>query len=147
MERIIFATAVQYEPEDESQRSDLCCDLSKGGLYLSTRYPFDTDDRLALSFALPRPEQDVAITCNARVAWTNLDTNRRKVEYPSGAGLQFLDLTGAEVTALVQFIEAYDENKKMDVVCAWCGRHLGVRKGPLGKTSHGICVQCRETLA
>lgn len=146
MERIVFATAVQYEPEDESKRSDLTCDLSQGGLYLSSRYPFDTDEKLLLSFAIPKPGQDLAISCHARVAWTNTDTDRRKIEYPPGAGLQFLDLSGTDRTALARFINAYDTNKKMDVVCAWCGAHLGLRKGPLGKTSHGICVQCREKM-
>lgn len=147
MERIVFATAVQYEPEDESKRSDLTCDLSQGGLYLRSSYPFDTDERLLLSFTIPKPGQNLAISCQARVAWTNTDTERRKTEYPTGAGLQFLDLSRAEKTALARFIDAYDQNKKMDVVCAWCGKHIGLRKGPLGKTSHGICVECRETLA
>ena len=146
-ERIIFATTVQYEPADESRYADLCCDLSKGGLYLNTRYPFDADEMLTLSFSIPKQEQDISISCNARVAWTNLETNRRKIEYPSGAGLQFLDLSCADETTLEKFIDAYDESKKMQVVCAWCGQYLGLRKGPYGATSHGICVQCRETIA
>ncbi|MGD9019286.1 MAG: PilZ domain-containing protein, partial [Desulfuromonadales bacterium] len=114
MERIQFATTVQYEPANESQHADLCCDLSKGGLYLRTGYPFDTDEMLALSFVIPKQEQDISISCNARVAWTNLETNRRKAEYPSGAGLQFLDLSCADETTLAKFIDAYDENKKME---------------------------------
>jgi c-di-GMP-binding flagellar brake protein YcgR len=147
MERIAFATAIQYEPADESRRFDLSCDLSQGGLYLRSGYTFDTDETLALSFTVPKPGQEITISCQARVAWTNTDTDRRKIEYPPGAGLQFLDIANEDRSALARFIETYDENKKMDVVCAWCGRHLGLRKGPLGKTSHGICIECRETLA
>ena len=147
MERILFATTVQYKPADQSRHSDLCCDLSKGGLYLRTGYPFDTDEMLAVTFAIPKEEQDISISCNARVAWTNLETKRRKIEYPSGAGLEFLDLSSADETRLATFIEAYDESKKMQVVCAWCGQYLGLRKGPYGATSHGICAHCRETIA
>ena len=147
MERILFATTVQYEPADESRHSDLCCDLSKGGLYLRTGYPLNTDEMLALAFSIPRQGQNISISCNARVAWTNFQTKRRKIEYPSGAGLQFLDLSCADETKLAKFIEAYDENKKMQVVCAWCGRNMGLRRGPYGATSHGICLQCRETIA
>ena len=146
MERIIFETAVQYAPSRESQQSDLCCDLSEGGLYIRTNYPFDTDETLTLSFSIPQHEQAVSISCHARVAWTNFETNRRKTEYPSGVGVQFLNLSCEDLTELSKFIGAYDENKKMNVVCAWCGSDLGLRSGPFGKTSHGICRQCREKL-
>jgi len=146
MERIVFETIVQYEPSHESKHSDLCCDLSEGGLYIRTRYSFNTDEALAISFSIPEREQEISISCKARVAWTNFETNRRKIEYPSGVGLQFLDLSYENMTALSKFIEAYEENKKMNVVCAWCGSDLGMRNGPLGTTSHGICSQCRERL-
>lgn len=146
MERIIFETTVQYAPSRASQHSDLCCDLSEGGLYIRTNYPFDTDETLTLSFSIPKQEQGVSISCNARVAWTNFETNRRKTEYPSGVGVQFLDLSCEDLTALSKFIGAYDENKKMNVVCAWCGSDLGMRNGPFGTTSHGICSRCREKL-
>ena len=146
MERIKFETTIQYEPSHESMHSDLCCDLSEGGLYIRTKYPFDTDETLHLSFSLQKQEQEISISCKARVAWTNFEANRRKVEYPSGVGLQFLDLSNESSTALSKFINAYDENKRMNVVCAWCGSDMGMRNGPFGTTSHGICSQCREKL-
>ncbi len=146
MERIAFETTVQYEPSRDGKLSDLSRDLSEGGLYLKTRYPLDTDATLTLSFSIPKRGQEISITCEARVAWTNLETNRLKAEYPSGAGLQFLDLPREGSAALSTFINAYSENKKMNVVCAWCGKSLGLRKGPFGTTSHGICSQCRENL-
>ena len=146
MERVAFETAVQYEPSREGKLSDLSQDLSEGGLYLKTRYPLETEATLTLSFSIPQRGQEISITCQARVAWTNLETNRLKAEYPSGAGLQFLDLPREDSAALAKFIDAYNENKKMNVVCAWCGKSLGLRKGPFGTTSHGICNQCRENL-
>ena len=146
MERIKFETTVQYEPSHGSKHSDLCCDLSEGGLYIRTKYPFDTDETLTLLFSIPKMDQEVSISCKARVAWTNFETNRRKTDYPSGVGVQFLDLSNEDLTALSKFVDAYDESKKMNVVCAWCGSSLGMRSGPFGTTSHGICSQCREKL-
>jgi len=146
MERIVFETTVQYEPSREGKLSDLSRDLSEGGLYLKTQYPLATDATLTLSFSIPKRGQEVSISCKARVAWTNFETNRLKTEYPSGAGLQFLNLPCEASTALSTFVDAYSENKKMNVVCAWCGTSLGLRKGPFGTTSHGICSQCREKL-
>ncbi len=34
----------------------------------------------------------------------------------------------------------------MDVVCAWCGKSMGVKPGPPGVpgTTHGICDECLE---
>ncbi len=34
------------------------------------------------------------------------------------------------------------------VICAWCGRHLGIKDGD-GQTgiSHGICPECKATVS
>lgn len=142
MERVAFETIVQYEPLHGGILSDLCSDLSVGGLYLRTKFPFDIHGTVALSFSIPNQEQEISISCKANVAWTNFNTNRRKTDYPCGVGLQFLDLSCQDLATLSRFIDVYDENKKMNVLCAWCGKHLGMRKGPFGTTSHGICSQC-----
>ena len=144
--RILFETTVQYHQHQESAISGLCCDLSVGGLYLRTQRPLAQDETVTLSFSIPGQEQDMSITCKARVAWTNFERNRRKPTYPSGAGLQFLALSHDVRTTLAGFIADYDEHKKMTVRCAWCGRSLGLRKGPMGTTSHGICSHCRNHL-
>lgn len=146
MERVIFETTVQYEPLHESMLSDLSRNLSVGGLYLRTNFRFEIDETLMLSFALPSPKQDISISCKARVAWTNYEANRLKPDYPAGVGLQFLSLSPEAFTTLSQFIDAYDEDKKMNVLCAWCGCFLGMRRGPFGTTSHGLCSQCRKKL-
>ena len=146
VERVIFETTVKYKPLDEGVRFDRCNDLSIGGLFLKTKFPFDIDQTVTLTFSVPNQNKEISISCVARVAWTNFDVNRPKVNYPSGVGLQFLELSEEELIDLSKFIERYDETKKMDVLCAWCGDSLGVRKGPFGRTSHGICDQCRESL-
>lgn len=147
VERVIFETSVQYNPSGKTTLSGFSNDLSVGGLYLRTKLPLDIDDTLKLSFSLTCKEPEFSISCHARIAWTNSDLNRRKLGYVSGVGLQFLDLSHEDLSALEKFIDAYDEKKRMNVVCAWCGISLGIRKGPLGTTSHGICNHCRESLS
>jgi Tfp pilus assembly protein PilZ len=142
MERVIFEAYIHYEPIHENYLHDLCSDLSVGGLYLRTTFPFNIDKIVALSFSLPFQEQEISISCKARVAWTNFVTVQHKPAYPSGVGMQFLGLSFEDLTTLSKFIDSYDENKKMNVICAWCDKYLGVRKGPSGTTSHGICSQC-----
>ncbi len=132
VERVIFEASIQYKPSRKTTLSGLCNNLSVGGLYLRTKLLLDIDDTLKLSFSLPCKEQEITISCNARVAWINFDLNRRKLGYSSGVGLQFLDLSHEDLSALEKFIDAYDEKKRMNVVCAWCGISLGIRKGPSG---------------
>lgn len=146
VERVLFEQTVRYQPLNEIMFSGLSSNLSIGGLYLRTKLPLDIDDTLMLSLSLPFQEQEISISCNARVAWTNLDRNRLKPDYVSGVGLQFLNLLHEDSSTLVRFIDTYDIEKRMNVVCAWCGKGLGMRKGPFGNTSHGICHQCREGL-
>jgi len=145
MERVLFEASVEYRSGHE-QLSGSSGDLSIGGLYLKTKLKLRVDDRIKLSFTLPHQEKRVLISCRARVAWTNYETDRRKPNYASGVGLQFLDLSCDGRSTLSAFISNYDESKKMDVVCAWCGNPLYIRKGPCGTTSHGICKQCHEKL-
>lgn len=145
-ERVQFETVVEFKPAVERPYSGQCGDLSVGGIFLKTDYPFDPEETVSVSFSLPEKNKHKPISCKARVAWTNSKGDRRKPSYPTGVGLQFLNLSTAEASKLAQFIDAYDENKKMNVLCAWCGSDLGLRKGPIGVTSHGICNDCREKM-
>lgn len=146
MERILFETEVQYEPSHDTTSTGLSSNLSVGGLYLRTKRPLSVEDTLKLSFSLPSQDEAIPITCRARVAWINDEKERRKPDYAPGVGLQFFDISREDLSRLSKFVDTYDEAKKMNVVCAWCGNSLGTRKGPFGKTSHGICAQCCESL-
>ena len=147
LERVIFEAKIKYKSLPEANLSGLSSNLSVGGLYLRTRLPLDVDDTLFLSFSLPCREGELPLSCDARVAWTNCDNNRRKPDYATGVGLQFLNLSAEDLAKLEKFIDTYEKEKRMNVVCAWCGKFLGLRKGPSGRTSHGVCEQCRESLA
>lgn len=146
VERVIFEANVKCQLSPETTFTGVCCNLSVGGLYLRTKSYLDVEDTLMLTFSLPYREKENLISCNARIAWTNFDINKLKPDYVSGVGLQFLDLSKENFFTLSTFIDTYDAEKKMNVVCAWCGNSLGLRKGPFGTTSHGVCNQCFENL-
>ena len=79
-------------------------DLSPGGIFLVTTCPFDVDDIVKLKFSMPG-EGEKTVSCDARVAWINYEDKRLKSEYPTGVGLQFVDLTPENFDSLVGFLE------------------------------------------
>ena len=79
-------------------------DLSPGGVFITTNYPFDVDDNITLKFSIS-DQVEKPIICKARVAWVNNETNQRKPEYPSGVGLQFFDLTPEDLNSIVSFLD------------------------------------------
>ena len=32
----------------------------------------------------------------------------------------------------------------MKIICAWCGKSMGYKKGNKGEISHGICPECKK---
>lgn len=32
----------------------------------------------------------------------------------------------------------------MHVICAWCKKDMGDKAGPVGETSHGMCLECQQ---
>jgi hypothetical protein len=144
IERILFESIVyQLTPADRICIGS-CSDLSVGGMYLITSSLFVVNERFKITFSVPFAGNHIEISSSARVAWTNYQDCRLKLDYPLGVGIEFVELSTNSTKLLCDYIYSYDETKKMNMVCAWCGKHLGVRKGPFGKTSHGICGTCRE---
>jgi uncharacterized protein (TIGR02266 family) len=78
--------------------------LTSGGIFLATTCPFDVDDNVKLKFSMPGQEEQ-AVSCNARVAWINYEDNWLKPEYPTGVGLQFVDLSPEDLCSIVGFLE------------------------------------------
>jgi len=142
--RIKLETIVSYGQCHETVFSGFSDNLSVGGLYLKTKSPSALDETLMVSFVLPGQEQ--AVSCKANVAWTNFEMNPCKPTFPSGVGLQFLDLLHEDLISIARFINEHDAETTMNVTCAWCNASLGERRGPAGITSHGICGECFEGL-
>ena len=78
--------------------------LSTGGVFLVTTCPFDVDDIVKLKFSIPG-EGGKTVSCDARVAWINHEDKWLKPEYPTGVGLQFVDLAPEDLCSIVGFLE------------------------------------------
>ena len=103
-QRLKSEMRVYYGPTPQTILSGFSVDLSTGGLFLKTEYPFAINDDLILIFSLPGQEKSVS--CKARVTWCNKDTEKN--EFPFGVGLQFVDLSLADVRTISDFVENYD---------------------------------------
>jgi len=82
---------------------DYSIDLSTGGLFLETTRPLLLETPLDLEFTLPGTA--TIIHCKGRVAWVNNPKLRKKSHLPAGMGVQFLDLTLADMNAIRSYIE------------------------------------------
>ena len=102
--RIKTDVRIYYSAFQSKLLSDYSVDLSTGGLFLITNYPFDVVDNLTLKFTIPGPEEKT-VSCKAKVAWVNNETNRRKPEYPLGVGLKFVDLSQEDLLSIEGFLE------------------------------------------
>jgi len=102
--RIQVVIRISYGVHQSKLLTGDSVDLSSGGLYLTTTCPFDIDDNVQLKFFIPGQEES-AVSCDARVAWINSEDNPIKPEYPSGAGLQFIDLHPEALRQIVKLLE------------------------------------------
>jgi uncharacterized protein (TIGR02266 family) len=94
---------VHYGASSHDLLSDYSIDFSTGGLFLATDHPLPADTPLRMEFFLPT--SDKAICCNARVAWVNDAEQLKKSTLPTGVGVQFLDLTLADMDAIREYIK------------------------------------------
>ncbi len=97
---------VTYGPEPQKALSEYSVDLSTGGLFLKTVSPLCLDENLTLRFTLPDLQK--MVTCKARVAWVNSKENPRKPNFPTGMGVQFVDMSLEDVKSIRRFLE-YNE--------------------------------------
>lgn len=79
-------------------------DLNTNGIFLVTTCPFDVDDNVKLKLFIPGQEERV-VSCDARVAWINRVDKELKPEYPTGVGLQFVDLAPEDLCSIAGFLE------------------------------------------
>jgi uncharacterized protein (TIGR02266 family) len=95
---------VYYGATPKTLLSGFSVDLSTGGLYLKTTFPFEVDEELILKFSFLGQEEK-AVSYRARVAWVNHQNNPHKPESPPGVGVQFVDLSPENLTSILSFIE------------------------------------------
>lgn len=93
---------VHYGPDPLHFLTDHTINLSTGGLFLETDHPREAGAHLKLEILIPGSEK--RISCSARVIWANHPECLRRQELPPGMGLQFLDLTSADLEILHDFI-------------------------------------------
>ncbi|MFC1654241.1 PilZ domain-containing protein [Myxococcota bacterium] len=77
--------------------------VSRGGLFLKSDLLLEVGDTVWVSFALPRTA--VAIRTRGRVVWVNRNPDENDPTDRPGMGIQFLDLTEVEETALTAYLE------------------------------------------
>ena len=79
-------------------------DLSTRGVFLITTCPFNVDDIVNLKISIPG-QVEKAVSCDARVSWINHEDSWLKPEYPTGVGLQFVNLAPEHLCSIVSFLE------------------------------------------
>ena len=77
--------------------------ISRGGLFLKSDLLLEVGDTIWISFALPNTA--VAIRTRGRVVWVNRNPDENDPTDRPGMGIQFLDLTEVEETALSAYLE------------------------------------------
>jgi CheY-like chemotaxis protein/Tfp pilus assembly protein PilZ len=100
--RFNVAFPVHFSPGFKESFIGSSVNLSACGLFLESRNIFPVGTELTLDFILPNT--DIDIHCKARVTWVNCLGALRKPSLPQGTGLQFLNLTLENETAIKVFL-------------------------------------------
>ena len=104
--RVLFKAELRVSHSDYQSKLLIgdSIDLSTGGVFLIVTCPFNVDDIVKLKLYV-LGEREKAISCDSRVAWINRVDKELKPEYPTGVGLQFLDLSPEDLCSIVGFLE------------------------------------------
>jgi CheY-like chemotaxis protein len=78
-------------------------DLSARGIYVATEFKLETGTEIVLAFSLSEREGDL-FQAKGVVRWTNSGEERRKVDYPSGFGLEFTAVAGESLSILQRYL-------------------------------------------
>lgn len=97
---------VRYGVAREKLLSDFSINVSTGGLFLETEAPLPEDTPLFLEFDLP--DRIKGICCGGRVAWVNAPEAPKKPLLPAGMGIQFVELSLADMQMIREFIKTKD---------------------------------------
>lgn len=102
--RIRARLHIQYGPAGQEQTlKDYTVNLSTGGVFIEADSPLPLDTPLQIRFDLPG--RTTPIECQGRVAWVNKAEKPIKPKLPSGMGVQFLDLTLADMGDIREYVK------------------------------------------
>jgi uncharacterized protein (TIGR02266 family) len=101
--RFMARIAIFNGPYQKELLTDYTVNVSSGGLFIETSKILPVDTLLMIKFKLP--DVETAISCKARVAWTNEGDAPKKPSFPPGMGIQFLDLTQDDMHAIRMFVD------------------------------------------
>jgi len=94
---------VHYGTGTQKLLVDYSVNLSTGGVFIESREVLPAETPLSLEFSLPEGKQP--IRCRGRVAWVNTADRPVSSALPPGMGVQFLDLSLADLHTLREFIK------------------------------------------
>ena len=94
---------ISFGEEKNMVLSEYSVNLNTGGLFLTSSTKLPVHTRLFMEFSLP--ETQMVVNCEARVAWVNDPAAPLKSDLPAGLGLQFVDISAAEIAVIEQYIE------------------------------------------
>jgi uncharacterized protein (TIGR02266 family) len=101
--RVNVRFAVYYGEGQDGAMSDYTVNMSYGGIFIESENVLPTDTTLFVEFKLPVNNRQ--IRCKSRVAWTNDPENPKAPAFPSGMGLQFIDLSLDDVHVIRKYID------------------------------------------
>jgi uncharacterized protein (TIGR02266 family) len=94
---------LHYGKDPDRLLSDFIINLSTGGVFLETDNPMPVDTPLIAEFVLPHNNR--TISCRAKVAWVNHPELIKNPGLPTGIGLQFVDISMADIDAIRDYIK------------------------------------------
>lgn len=104
--RVTVQVSIYFGPSPVTIIPAFTFNMSTGGLYLNTDYPFKDDEEVKLVFSLPG--HSGVISCLARVAWVNSCKSRKKPDLPYGVGMEFLSLSSKTRNVISCFLDQHD---------------------------------------
>jgi uncharacterized protein (TIGR02266 family) len=95
--------AIFYGPYQKKILTDYSINISAGGVFIESSMILPENTELTVKFKLAN--SDNIITAKARVAWINDPFDLKKLFFPAGMGLQFLDLSIEDKHAIQNYLD------------------------------------------
>jgi CheY-like chemotaxis protein/Tfp pilus assembly protein PilZ len=100
--RFAACIPVSLTLSDGSYHSGYTVDISTKGIFLETNDKIPVGSIVCMDFTLPA--SNVEIKCKARVSWINHKNSSIKPGFPSGIGLEYIELSDANYIRLSEYI-------------------------------------------